>query len=148
MTKIELITKDDFAEWLILWHGYLDFYQHPLSDEQTELTFERLLNGNDGMYGAIARDSAGRAVGMVNWLRHASTWSKNGYCYLEDLFVSSDQRGAGVGRALIQFVIDWSAAEGLHKVHWLTAYTNKGAQALYNKMATTEMISYSTPTGK
>ena len=39
-----------------------------------------------------------RAIGLVHWLTHPSTWSAGPYCYLEDLFVHPDARGSGVGR--------------------------------------------------
>jgi GNAT superfamily N-acetyltransferase len=92
--------------------GYLEFYETDLSAEITHLTYARLVAG-DGMHGALARDETDRAIGLVHWLPQPSTWSRNGYCYLEDLFVAPEVRGGGVGGSLIAYVRDWAAAAGL-----------------------------------
>ena len=142
--SIAPLNSSDWTDWEELWAGYLAFYRHELTDAQTELTFARLLDPAVDMWAAIARDADGRAVGMVHWLTHASTWSPSPYVYLEDLFVASDARGGGVGRALIGHVTDWARERGLSKVYWQTAADNATARALYDSLATTEFIVYET----
>lgn len=134
MTTIHPLTAADRDEWLPLWHGYVTFYESEVSDAQTELTFHRLIAG-DGIHGAIARDGEGRAVGFVNWLFHPATWAATTYCYLEDLFVSPDVRGGGIGRALIAHVRRQATEAGSAKVYWLTHETNATARALYDRVA-------------
>ncbi|MGV9710724.1 N-acetyltransferase family protein [Gordonia sp. NPDC003424] len=136
------LTAADHDDWLPLWHGYLDFYRHSLSDEQTALTFDRILDPEFAMWGALARDDAGRPVGFVHWLTHPSTWSDAPYCYLEDLFVASDARSTGAGRALIARVTEWAAAQEIPKVYWQTAADNTTARYLYDKVARTEFVVY------
>lgn len=133
--RITSLAPSDLDDWLPLWHGYLAFYEEELSDAQTALTFERLTNPDEAPHGAIARDDSGRAVGFVNWLTHVSTWSDGPYCYLEDLFVSPDVRGGGVGRALIATVTEWAGAAGCSQVYWLTQSHNATARALYDRVA-------------
>ncbi|MFM6974844.1 MAG: N-acetyltransferase family protein [Agromyces sp.] len=136
------LASGDRPEWEVLWDGYLAFYEHELSAEQTELTFQRFLDPNVKMWAAIARDADGRAVGFVHWLTHPSTWSDAGYVYLEDLFVAPDARSAGVGRALIAHVVNWARENGHPKVYWQTAYTNETARRLYDTLAKNEYIVY------
>ena len=50
---------------------------------------------------------------------------------VNDLFVSPQARGQGVGAALLAFAQDWSAAEGLGYLMLETAKTNATAQSLY-----------------
>jgi GNAT superfamily N-acetyltransferase len=148
MTSIAALTHDDYDEWLALWKGYLEFYEATLDDTTTEATFARLIDPDYGIHGAIALDAAGRAVGIVHWLTHPATWSTASYCYLEDLFVTPDGRGAGVGQKLIDHVRSWAAREGSAKVYWLTAETNTTARALYDRVASrTGMIQYQIPLG-
>jgi GNAT superfamily N-acetyltransferase len=128
------LTSADHDEWLPLWQGYLTFYESELTDEVTEATFARLV-ASDGMHGAIARDDGGRAIGFVNWLPHPSTWGTSPYCYLEDLFVAPDTRGAGTGRALISHVLEWAKNHDCMKVYWLTQESNATARRLYDKVA-------------
>lgn len=143
MTSLVSITRDDHAEWLALWNGYLSFYEASLDDSTTTATFERLIDADSGIHGAIARDENGKAVGIVHWLTHPATWTIASYCYLEDLFVATDVRGGGVGRALIEHVRAWAEQNGSTKVYWLTAESNATARALYDRVASrTGMIQY------
>ena len=85
--------------------------------------------------GAIAHDGDGRAIGLVHWLTHLATWTRADYCYLEDLYVVPDARGAGAGAALIEHLRAWAAEHGSAKVYWLTAETNDTARRLYDRVA-------------
>lgn len=136
MTTLSSLTADDHDDWLSLWWGYLEFYEAELTTAQTELTFARLIDPADAVCGAIARDHAGRGVGLVHWLTHPSTWSVGPYCYLEDLFVHPDARGSGTGAALIEHVRAWAADTGCDKVYWLTQRGNRKARELYDRVAT------------
>lgn len=136
MPTVRALQHDDFDAWLPLWHGYLEFYETELEDEITRHTFERLIDTSTDMFGALALNDDGEAVGMVNWLTHPGTWSRGKYIYLEDLYVSAAARGLGAGRALIEHVHQWAEAAGATKVYWLTAESNKTAQQLYDRVAT------------
>ena len=87
------------------------------------------------MYGFLARDETGRAIGLVNWLTHRATWARNNYCYLEDLFVVPEIRGSGAGRALIEAVYAEARKLGCPHVYWLTHETNTEARKLYDRIA-------------
>lgn len=126
----------DHDEWLELWRGYLEFYETELGDRITEATYARMISAASDIHGAIARDEAGRAVGIVHWLTHAGTWTTSEYVYLEDLYVAADARGLGVGAALIEHVRGWADQQGADKVYWLTAETNARARVLYDRIAT------------
>lgn len=143
MTTIAPLTAADHDEWVGLWHGYLTFYEAQLDDAITSKAFARLTDPASDLHGAIARDDAGRAVGIVHWLTHPATWTATDYCYLEDLFVAPDARGVGTGAALIEHVRRWTEHHGSTKVYWLTAETNAAARVLYDRVATrTGMIQY------
>ncbi len=135
MISICPLTPDDFAAWEPLWRGYLRFYETSLDEEITRLTFERLTSEEFPMHGFLARDEAGRAIGMVNWVTHPATWARGDYCYLEDLFVIPEVRGTGAGRALIEAVYDAAAELGCAAVYWLTHETNVEARKLYDRIA-------------
>ena len=135
MTVVRALQHDDFDAWLPLWKGYLEFYETELEDEITRHTFERLLDESVSMFGALALNDNGEAIGMVNWLTHPGTWSRGQYVYLEDLFVSPKARGTGAGRALIEHVQAWAETARATKVYWLTADSNKTAQQLYDRVA-------------
>jgi GNAT superfamily N-acetyltransferase len=136
MPIVRALEPGDFDAWLPLWTGYLEFYETELEVEITRHTFERLLDESVNMFGALALNDDGEAIGMVNWLTHPGTWSRGDYVYLEDLFVSVNARGTGAGRALIEHVHQWAETANATKVYWLTADSNKTAQQLYDRVAT------------
>lgn len=144
VTSIAPLTPADHDDWLPLWAGYLEFYEASLPAAQTSLTWARLVDAESGIHGAIARNDAGRAVGIVHWLTHPATWAEGDYCYLEDLFVSADARGGGTGEALIEHVREWAQRAGCAKVYWLTQSENSRARGLYDRVAEhTGFVQYS-----
>lgn len=125
----------DHAAWLPLWQGYLEFYRESLDEETNALTFKDLSSNAHGMFAYVAEQD-GKLVGLVHCVPHRATWTKTTYCYLEDLFVSPDVRGGGVGRALIEAVYARADEIGSTRVYWLTDKNNTTAQLLYDKLAT------------
>ena len=99
MGTIRDLRDEDWDDWRNLWGGYLAFYRADLPEETSGATFERLCAGADGMFGLLALDDAGNGIGLANCVVHASTWSRQPKCYLEDLFVDPAARGEDVGRA-------------------------------------------------
>jgi GNAT superfamily N-acetyltransferase len=102
---IRELKEADKDSWLDLWAGYLDFYKTTLSKEQTEFTWNRLMKNEQKMYGFVAENENG-VIGFTHCLFRPSTWAETDYCYLEDLFVDPHIRGRGIGRALINKVIE------------------------------------------
>jgi GNAT superfamily N-acetyltransferase len=121
----------DKQRWLVLWQGYIDFYQTELSAEQSELTWQRILDPEFNMKCAVALDD-GVIVGFTTYSLQNSTWSENGHCYLEDLFVDSTVRGKGVGRALIEYVKSYAIENKCSRLYWNTDEDNATARKLYD----------------
>jgi GNAT superfamily N-acetyltransferase len=128
------LVASDKQAWLPLWAGYLTFYKATLAPEVTDETFARLTAGDDTMFGLVAEQD-GRVTGIAHAIVHRSTWAVAPYVYLNDLFVSPDVRGGGVGRALIEAVYAKADAMGAERVYWLTHETNATARRLYDTLA-------------
>lgn len=124
----------DRQRWLILWQGYLDFYQTELSAEQSALTWQRILDSDFNMKCAVALDD-GLIVGFTTYNLQNSTWSEGGHCYLEDLFVDPTVRGKGVGRALIEYVKSYAIENNCSRLYWNTDEDNETARKLYDTYA-------------
>jgi GNAT superfamily N-acetyltransferase len=134
MSEIRLILDGDHELWLPLWRGYQAFYQVDIPEAVTQSTWSRLLDPSEPMHGALAI-SGGRAVGLVHYLFHRSTWTAGNVCYLQDLFVALDMRSGGIGRQLIGHVYEQARAAGSPEVYWLTHETNTTAMKLYDRVA-------------
>ena len=77
-------------------------------------------------------------MGLALWFLNFSTWTGRHGIYLEDLFVSSDARGSGAGRALIEDLIAQGREAGWRKVYWQTRADNAVARRLYDSFATAD----------
>lgn len=140
---VRTLCAADRERWDELWNGYLEYYRHSLPPEITEHTWRRLLDPEGELYGLVALDARAHVIGIVHYLFHPSTWSVNGYCYLEDLFVDPAARGLGAGRALIEAVFRAADARGASRVYWNTEHDNTRARALYDGLATlTPFVQY------
>lgn len=131
---IRPLVKSDMEAWEPLWQGYLTFYKSSVAPYVTRLTFSRLTGGTEPMGGFIAEQD-GKAIGIVNWVMHRTTWSASDICYLQDLFVSPEIRGGGTGAKLIEAVRALAEEKGCFRVYWQTHETNDTAMKLYDKVA-------------
>jgi GNAT superfamily N-acetyltransferase len=77
----------------------------------------------------------GKLTGIVHYIFHRSMWTVGNYCYLQDLFVTEEARGFGLGRALIEAVYEAARNLGASRVYWLTQESNIQARVLYDKLA-------------
>ncbi|MEW6258099.1 MAG: GNAT family N-acetyltransferase [Pseudomonadota bacterium] len=135
MTEIVIrpLASEDKVAWAPLWSAYQHFYGVDLAPV-SERVFARLTDPAEAMFGALAWRGE-TAVGLVHFLAHRSTWSAADVCYLQDLYVAPDGRGAGVGGALIDFVYAAADRQGWAEVYWLTHETNTAARSLYDRIA-------------
>ena len=139
---IRAIEEKDKSQWLKLWAGYLEFYKSTISPEQTELTWKRLINNELKMFGFVAENEDG-VIGFTHCLFRPSTWTETDYCYLEDLFVDPNIRGKGVGRALIEKVVEFAKQKESKRVYWTTQEFNKTARVLYDSITpVSEFVQY------
>jgi GNAT superfamily N-acetyltransferase len=131
---IRPIRREDHDSWMPLWRGYQEFYKVDLAEEVSATTFARLLDPAEPVNGSLAWQGP-RAVGMVHYIPHRSTWTIGNYCYLQDLFTAPDLRGGGVGRKLIEHVYEVAKQAGCARVYWLTHESNATAMKLYDRVA-------------
>ena len=139
MPIVRALRAADKSQWLPLWDGYLEFYKTKLSDEQTELTWKRLLDESYNLY-CLVVEVDDSIKGLTHYSFQTSTWAPKNYCYLEDLFTDPAERGKGIGRLLIDSVKEIAIAQGSSRLYWNTDETNSTARKLYD--------SYSLDSGK
>ena len=131
MTIRDHIAADE-AGWRRLWAGYLAFYGEDLPEAVTAATWRRILDPTSTIFARLA-ERDGRLVGMTVNVLHEGTWSAAPICYLEDLFVAPEARGAGIGRALISDLIAVGKARGWSRLYWHTKSGNSEARRLYDR---------------
>lgn len=118
---------DDLAP---LFDGYRQFYgQRSNSAAARRFLSERLERGESVIY--LAHTGPGEAAGFTQLYPSFSSVSLKPLWILNDLFVRSDIRRGGVGRALLERARGHAAETGAKGLVLSTAVTNKAAQTLY-----------------
>ena len=64
--KVRPIQDVDKARWLELWNGYLTFYKTSVPDEQTERTWQRILDPEFNMKCAVAEINGQVKIGRAH----------------------------------------------------------------------------------
>jgi GNAT superfamily N-acetyltransferase len=136
--RVRPIDPGDYPQWRPLWDGYNAFYGRvgptALDERVTAQTWQRFFDKQEEVHALVA-ELDGRVVAIAHFLFHRSTSRLADVCYLQDLFTDEACRGRGVGRALIQRVLDAAKEAGSSRVYWTTQKTNVAGRALYDKMA-------------
>jgi GNAT superfamily N-acetyltransferase len=113
----------------------IDFRNHLGVDWPSDNAFlagvDRLIEDPNTAFllGAPDADSPPAGVAQVRF-RFGLWWAAED-CLLEDLFVREQARGAGVGRALVEAVIELARERGCRRIELDANDHNEAAQALY-----------------
>jgi ribosomal protein S18 acetylase RimI-like enzyme len=94
---------------------------------------ERLIEQPDTAF-LLAAPSDGPPGGVAQVRFRYGLWWAADDCLLEDLFVREEARGYGLGRALVQGVIDLAAERGCRRIELDTNEANEAAVALYESL--------------
>jgi GNAT superfamily N-acetyltransferase len=132
--NIRSAVESDRPQWNALWQGYLEFYQSSLADAVTDLLWQRIMDPAHQIECRVAEAVNGNLVGLVHFFPHAHSWYANPVCYLNDLFVLPEIRGGGIGKLLIDAVVDEAKLQGWSEVYWHTQKHNTVARGLYDKI--------------
>lgn len=142
---IRPLEDKDRARWERMFQAYAEFYRTTIP----EGGFDRVRAwiddpGNDFWCDVAERD--GRVIGFTQYQLMHRSLGGGMVCYLSDLYVEPDLRGAGTGRALIDHVLAFAKARNLPGVRWLTQDFNYPARRLYDSYAPkTDFILYNVP---
>jgi GNAT superfamily N-acetyltransferase len=123
----------DETAWRELWSQYNAFYEASIAEIVTARTWQRMLDPASTIFGRLAVADS-QVVGFSVSLLHESTWTIGPVCYLEDLFVAPKFRGRGIGRLLIQELVDRAKSNGWSRLYWHTR-ANNPARRLYDEFA-------------
>jgi GNAT superfamily N-acetyltransferase len=135
---IRPIKPEDHDAWRPLWDDYNAFYERTgpeaLTEEVHQTLWRRFFDANEPVHGIVA-ERGDRIVGFCHYLYPRSTSRIELTCYLQDLFTMAEERGHGVGRALINAVYEIAKEAGTKRVYWQTHTTNTPGRTLYDKVA-------------
>ncbi|MBR0553639.1 GNAT family N-acetyltransferase [Stakelama marina] len=88
---------------------------------------------------AVIAEVNGHPVGFALFFHNFSTWTGRKGLYLEDLYVTPEARGGGVGTALLRHLAKIAVERDCGRFEWSVLDWNQPAIDFYRKMGATGM---------
>jgi GNAT superfamily N-acetyltransferase len=121
---------------LRLVHELAIYEKEPHAVEATEAQFREALFPGEGAptaFGHVA-EVDGEIVGMAIWYLTFSTWLGGAGIWLEDLFVSTEHRGSGLGKKLLATLAAVCADRGYGRLEWWVLRWNTPSIGFYDSI--------------
>ncbi|MDM2418306.1 GNAT family N-acetyltransferase [Mycobacteroides abscessus] len=100
----------------------------------TEQQLHQALFGSHPALFAHVAESGGVICGTAVWFLNFSTWTGHHGIYLEDLYVRPEQRGAGLGKALLSALAAECVANGYTRLDWAVLEWNTPSIKFYDSL--------------
>lgn len=95
---------------------------------------EQSLFSDDATAHALICESEGEAIGYAVYFYNYSTWQGCNGLYLEDLYITPDQRGGGAGKALLKHLAALAVENGCGRFEWSVLDWNQPAIDFYRSL--------------
>ncbi len=128
--KIRKAEESDFPAMISLFREFAEFQKHP---ERMQNTVAHMREEKDYIFAFLALSEPGEIIAYACYSYTYHTWSGKSI-YLDDLYVKPRYRKIGLGKRLLEKVIDEAKRENCHKVRWQVSHWNKNAQEFYKSM--------------
>jgi GNAT superfamily N-acetyltransferase len=125
--------RDDVPTILRLVRELAAFEREPDAVEATETMLDRALFEEKAAEAVIA-ERDGAAVGFALFFHNFSTWTGRKGLYLEDLYVTPEARGSGIGRALLEHLAALAVERDCARFEWAVLDWNQPAIDFYTAM--------------
>jgi len=110
--------------------------------EQCHLTSEQLhtalFSEHPALFGHVA-EVDGQVAGIALWFLNFSTWDGVHGIYLEDLYVTPEQRGNGLGKQLLEALAQECIAKGYTRLQWWVLNWNEPSIGFYRSLGAIPM---------
>jgi GNAT superfamily N-acetyltransferase len=126
--------RADIPQILVFIRALADYEHEPQAVTASEADLERDGFGPNPFYFCLIAEQDSRSAGFAFYFFNYSTWLGRPGLYLEDLFVSPEFRGQGVGRALLQKVAAIAVEKGCRRLQWEVLDWNTPAIEFYRAM--------------
>ena len=144
MTEIRPVTEADIPDILRFIKALADYEKLSQQVVATEELLQQHLFGPRSTAEVLIARFEGRSVGFALFFTSFSTFLARPGIYLEDLFVESEVRGKGVGKALLQAVAKIAVKRNCGRLEWAVLDWNDPAIGFYKKLGALPMDDWTT----
>ncbi|CAM4031100.1 N-acetyltransferase ats1 [Pseudomonas reidholzensis] len=95
---------------------------------------ERSLFDEGSTVSSLICERDGQAIGFAVYFYSYSTWLGRNGIYLEDLYVTPEQRGDGAGRRLLRHIAQEAVENGCGRLEWSVLDWNAPAIGFYQSL--------------
>ncbi|WP_426415036.1 N-acetyltransferase family protein [Aestuariirhabdus sp. LZHN29] len=95
------------------------------------------LFGDDSPARALLCERDGKAIGYAVFFYNYSTWLGRKGLYLEDLYITPEERGGGAGKGLLRHLAQLAVAQGCGRFEWSVLDWNEPAIGFYKSLGAT-----------
>jgi GNAT superfamily N-acetyltransferase len=120
----------------------IDLAIYERSADQVKLLPDQLrtaLFGPQPAVYAMVAEADGAVVGYALYFLNFSTWEGVHGIYLEDLYVQPEQRGSGLGKALLTALAEIAVSRGYARVEWWVLDWNQPSIDFYRRLGAIPM---------
>jgi GNAT superfamily N-acetyltransferase len=132
--SIRLAERSDVPVIAELIRGLARFEKLEHEVTMTEEQLDKSLFGPRPFAETLLADEDGEAVGFALFFHNFSTFLGKPGIYLEDLFVVPEQRGSGIGRALLERLARIAVERDCGRLEWAVLDWNRDAIAFYERL--------------
>ena len=129
---LRIAKKEDCPRLMELINELALFEKAPEEVTVTLQEFEDAGFGNNPVWKAFVAEDEGVIIGLALYYVRYSTW-KGRRLYLEDLVVTEEYRGKGIGKMLFDVIIQELKELGFSGMMWQVLDWNEPAIKFYNK---------------
>ena len=115
------------------------YEREPDAVKATEADLQRVLFGARPYAEAIIAEDGASPLGFALFFHNFSTWEGKPGIYLEDLYVTPDARGKGVGKALLARLAALAVERDCARLEWSVLDWNEPAIAFYRSLGAVAM---------
>ena len=115
------------------------YEREPDAVKATEADFERVLFGPRPYAEAVIAEGDGAPLGFALFFHNFSTWQGKPGVYLEDLYVTPEARGKGVGKRLLAHLAKIAVERDCARLEWSVLDWNAPAISFYRSLGAVPM---------
>lgn len=128
--KIRPIKSADYKDLISMFKEFATFQKMP---DKMINSVEQMNEESELVNGFVIEKESGELVAYATYFYAYFTWIGKSM-YMDDLYVKPEFRGQGLGKELIESVINKAKAENCKKVHWQVSGWNKNAIDFYKTL--------------